>query len=251
MKNYLIDLDGTMYRGNDPIEGTFEFVEYCQKNQIPFYFLTNNATRTKKQNVEHMEKIGFKGIREDQFFTSSMAAASYMRKKGYSKAQLIGEDGLLEALKENGFEICEDPECLFVGLDRHADYEKYSLALQYLLHGAKLVGTNQDRLLAHGNSFHVGNGSIVKMFEYASSQVSEKIGKPNGIILYEACDYYQLKKEDCVIIGDNLETDIALGMNEQVETILVLSGVHHEEDIDRLQIYPDKIVHRLDELIQK
>ena len=78
-----------------------------------------------------------------------------------------------------------------------------------------------------------------------------KIGKPSKTILYEALDYYGLSKEECMIIGDNLETDIALGVNEHVETILVLSGVHHEDDIERLGIYPDHIIHRLDELIKK
>lgn len=251
MKTYLIDLDGTMYRGNSNIEGAKEFIDDCLKNHIPFYFLTNNASRTLKQNVEHMEKLGFQGIEEKHFFTSSMAAAQAMRKKGYTKAQMIGMDGLKEALENNGFEICEDPECLFVGLDREGNYEKYSKALQYLLKGAILVGTNDDRLLAHGDTYHVGNGSIVRMFEYASGQTSLRIGKPSGTILYEALDYYGLSKEDCVIIGDNLETDIALGVNEHVKTILVLSGVHHEEDIQRLGIYPDHVIHKLDELIQK
>ncbi len=250
MKTYLIDLDGTMYRGNSNIAGAKEFIDNCLKNHIPFFFLTNNATRTLRQNVEHMEKLGFKGIEEKHFFTSSMAAARIMRKKGYDKAQMIGMDGLAEALHNNGFEISEEPQCLFVGLDKLGNYEKYSHALQYLLRGAILVGTNDDRLLAHGDTFHIGNGSIVKMFEYASGQTSMKIGKPHSAFLYEALDYYHLSKEECIIIGDNLETDIALGTNEHVETILVLSGVHHEKDIERLKIYPDRIIHRLDELNQ-
>ena len=250
MKTYLIDLDGTMYRGDTYLEGTKEFIDDCLEKKIPFYFLTNNATRTLRQNVEHMEKLGFCGIKDEHFFTSSMAAAKYMAKKGYNKAQYIGMDGLKEALLNNGFEICEDPECVFIGLDRQGTYEKYSKALQYLLNGAILVGTNDDRLLAHGNSFHIGNGSIVRLFEYATGQTSLRIGKPSKVILEEALEYYHLKREDCIIIGDNLETDIALGVNEQVETILVTTGVHHEEDIERLNIMPTRIIHRLDELIK-
>ena len=250
MKTYLIDLDGTMYRGNSNIAGAKEFIDNCLEKKVPFFFFTNNATRTLRQNVEHMEKLGFKGIEEKHFFTSSMAAARIMRKKGYDKAQMIGMDGLVEALQNSGFEISEEPQCLFVGLDRQGNYEKYSQALQYLLKGAILVGTNDDRLLAHGDTFHIGNGPIVRMFEYASGQTSMKIGKPHSAFLHEALDYYHLSKKECIIIGDNLETDIALGANEQVETILVLSGVHHEEDIERLKIYPDRIISRLDELNQ-
>lgn len=251
MKTYLIDLDGTMYRGSSHIPYAKEFIEYCLIKHIPFYFLTNNASRTRKQNVEHMEKLGFKGIKEKHFFTSSMAAARVMRKKGCTRAQYIGMDGLKEALFDNGFEISEDPECLFIGLDRDGNYEKYSKALQYLLKGAVLVGTNDDRLLAHGDTFHVGNGSIVKMFEYAASTTSLKIGKPHKAILEEALDYYGLKKEECIIIGDNLETDIALGVHEHVETILVLSGVHQREDVEHFKIYPTRIIDSLNELIEK
>lgn len=248
MKTYLIDLDGTMYRGDNNIDGAKEFIDNCLEKKIPFYFLTNNATRTLKQNVEHMEKLGFCGIQEKHFFTSSMAAAKSMAKLGYTKAQFIGMDGLKEALLQNGFEICEDAQCLFVGLDKAGSYEKYSHALQYLLNGAILVGTNDDRLLANGNTFHVGNGSIVRMFEYASGQTSLKIGKPSKTILYEALNYYQVEKEDCILVGDNLETDIALGVNEGVDTIFVTTGVHQIEDIERLNIHPTKIVSRLDEL---
>ena len=96
MKTYLIDLDGTMYRGNSNINGAKEFIDYCIDNHIPFYFLTNNATRTLRQNVEHMEKLGFTGIKEEHFFTSSMAAAKSMAKLGYTKAQYIGMDGLMK-----------------------------------------------------------------------------------------------------------------------------------------------------------
>lgn len=240
-----------MYRGNSNIDGTKEFIDDCLKKNIPFYFLTNNATRTLKQNVEHMEKLGFVGIKENQFFTSSMAAARTMKKKGYTKAQFIGQDGLKEALYDNGFEISEEPECLFVGLDKQATYEKYSKALQYLLKGAILVGTNSDRLLASGDTYTVGNGSVVHMFEYATGQKSMEIGKPSAPILLEALEYFNLQKEDCILIGDNLETDIALGVHENVETILVLSGVHKVCDIERLKIVPDRVIERLDELIVK
>ena len=79
-KTYLIDLDGTMYRGTLLIEGAMHFVHELIKRKEEFYFLTNNAKRTKRQNVEHMERMGYCGIKEEHFFTSAMAAAIYARK---------------------------------------------------------------------------------------------------------------------------------------------------------------------------
>lgn len=252
MKSYLIDLDGTMYRGNENIDGAREFIAYCIEKNQPFYFLTNNATRTLKENVQHMEKLGFKGIKEDQFFTSSMAAARTMKKMSDKRnAYMIGQAGLKEALLNEGFKLTEENvDFVFVGLDAQADYEAYSKALSFLVNGAKLVGTNNDRKLPHGKGYKLGNGSIVAMFEYASEQTSPKIGKPYAPILNEALEYFNLQKDETICIGDNLETDILLGVNCEVETILVTTGVHTFEDIERFQIYPTYKIHSLYELIK-
>ena len=164
-KTYFIDLDGTMYRGSQIIEGAKEFIDTLTKRGERFVFLTNNAKRTKRQNVEHMEQMGFTGIREEHFFTSSMAAARYAAAHYEGRnVWYIGQDGLREALEDNGFTVTEqDVDLVFVGLDNTGTYEKYSKALDFLLKGAKLIGTNNDRLLAQPGGFAVGNGSIVAM----------------------------------------------------------------------------------------
>ncbi len=252
MKTYLIDLDGTMFRGTECIDGAIPFINYLLENNKKFLFVTNNATRTRKQNVEHMLALGFKGIKEEHFYTSSMAAAGYIKKHSDKrKAWYIGKDGLKEALLQEGFQITEDhPHFVFVGLDDEGTYAMYSKALGFLLDGAQLVGTNADRLLAKKGGYNIGNGSIVKMLEYASGQVSKQIGKPNSPILEGALDLLQLSKEDVVVLGDNLETDIALGTNHGVETIFVTSGVHQREDCDRLHICPTRIIDNVRELIE-
>lgn len=252
MKTYLLDLDGTMYRGTEIVEGAKEFIDTLIARKQRFVFLTNNAKRTKRQNVEHMEKMGFTGIKEEHFFTSSMAAAKYAATHYEGRtAWYIGQDGLREALEDNGFTIRDDhADFVFVGLDNTGTYEKYSKALGLLLNGATLIGTNNDRLLAQPGGFHVGNGSIVAMFEYACGQESPKIGKPYAPILEEALRYFGLRKEEAVIVGDNLETDILLGVNNGVETAFVTSGVHTREDVERLQIYPTRIIDKLGDLLE-
>ncbi len=250
-KIYLIDLDGTMYKGSTIIDGAKAFIDDLIARNRPFLFLTNNARRTGKQNVEHMEKMGFTNIRAEHFYTSAMAAAAHVAKMSEKrKCFYVGEDGLKEALEKNGFIFVEDhADFVFVGMNDQADYQLYSKALGHLLQGAKLIGTNSDRLLAKDDGFNVGNGCIVAMFEYASEQVSEKIGKPNAPILECALDQLHLNKEDVVIVGDNLETDILLGVQNGVDTILVTSGVHSEKDVERLSIKPTRIIHNLKELI--
>lgn len=252
MKTYIIDLDGTMYSGDKNIDGAIEFINYLQEKNIPYIFLTNNATRTKKQAKEHMLNLGFKNIKDEDFFTSAIAAAKYAA-KNFSERNcfVIGEAGLLEALKEEGFHIVdENADFVFVGLDRKADYRKYSNAIHNILSGAKFIATNTDRLLPNNENFDVGNGSTVAMLEYATQIKSVKIGKPYSKILDILLDEYKLRKEDIILIGDNLETDIKLGYDSKIKTIMVATGVHSKEDIDRLKVYPTSFIQNLKELIK-
>lgn len=253
MKTYLIDLDGTMYHGDQNIDGAREFIAYLQQTNQKYLFLTNNATRTKKQNKEHLDKLGFKNIKEDDFFTSSMAAAKYVAQTSEKrKAFVVGQDGLIEALKLEGFEIVEEnADFVFVGLDFAADYNKYSKALQNLLSGAKLIATNKDRRLPSGGTFRIGNGAVVVLLEYASGQEAFVAGKPFDPILNEALKQLNITIDDIILVGDNLETDVALGYYNNAETIFVTTGVHGKEDCERLNIHPTQTVENLKELIKQ
>lgn len=251
MKTYLLDLDGTMYRGSAIIEEARLLIEQLHAQGHPYYFLTNNATRTLQENCMHMRNMGYEHIEESMFFTSAMAAAFYARKH-YSgnRAAIIGMDGLKEALTKAGYELVDtNADLLFVGLDRHADYETYSHALSLLKQGAQLIGTNRDRFLPKADGFDMGNGAVVAMLEYASGQQSPEIGKPYPVILKEALEYFGLDKNEVILVGDNLETDILLAKTQQIESVLVTTGVHDETDCERLSIYPDRIVHSLLELL--
>ena len=114
----------------------------------------------------------------------------------------------------------------------------------------RFSATNPDRLLANNGTFDIGNGAIIDMLEYASGVEAVKIGKPYQIILDILLDEKNLKKEDLIFIGDNLETDIKLGYDAKIETIMVCSGVHTEKDIERLKVYPTKVIKNLRELIK-
>lgn len=250
---YLIDLDGTMYEGKNQIDGAIDFIKYLQKTKQDYYFFTNNSTRTKKQNQEKMIEMGFDKDDENKFITSSILLSYYM-KKHYSNGTVfvIGTDGIKEALQDNNFEIVDDINADFVvcALDKNANYNTYSKALKNILNGAKLLATNMDRKYPQEDGFTLGNGAIIAMLEFSSEKTAFKLGKPNPLVIKIFEEMTGLKDEDLVIIGDNLETDIALGYNLGIETILVETGIHRKEDCDKLKIYPTKIVKNLKELIK-
>ncbi|MFI3284012.1 MAG: HAD-IIA family hydrolase [Erysipelotrichaceae bacterium] len=247
-KTYFIDLDGTMYMGTKVIDGAIEFIDYLLANDIPFLFLTNNASRTRVQAQQHMLKMGFKGILPEHFYTSAMAASDYIRLcyPDAKRVNFIGQDGLDEALRDNGFELdFKQPEFFFVGLDRTATYQDYSFGVQMLVNGARLVGTNNDRLLVTESGFGVGNGSVVALFEHASNQESIKVGKPHRPIIDGALKFAKVSANEVILVGDNLETDILTGIKASIETIFVTTGVHTMEDCHTLNIQPTYIVANL------
>ncbi len=251
-KTLFIDLDGTVYRGKHRIESAYQFICYLQQEQIPFYFLTNNAMRTHKQNADKLRNMGYENIDEKQFFTSAMAAASYVFKHSDKrKAFCLGESGLREALIESGYKLCENhAEIIFVGLDSYADYHLYSKVYQMLQQGADFVGTNPDRRIPDGDKYQIGNGAIIKMLEYASEKKCLMIGKPNRPMFEELLEYANIKKEECLIVGDNLETDITFGNLNGVDTVFVTTGVHTKVDQETLQIHATYCVDSLMELVK-
>lgn len=250
-KTLLIDLDGTMYRGKRVIPAAIRLIQKLHENHVPYVFVTNNATRTPKQNADHMISLGFTGIRPEAFFTSAMAAVAHMKK--ISKARhvfCIGEAGLQEAVKQGGYEIDEkQAELVFVGLDRYADFSLYSRAARCLRHNhALLIGTNKDRRVPDGDSFLIGNGAILEMLQYASEADRINIGKPSGIMMEETLAYIGKSADECIVLGDNLETDVAFGKDNGVMTIMVTSGVHTRTDAKRFRVQPDLLIDSLDEL---
>lgn len=252
-KCYFIDLDGTMYCGTKVIDGAIEWIDHLVNTHQQFIFLTNNSSRTQEQACSHMLKMGFRRIKPEHFYTSAMAAADKIARDYPNKkdAYYIGEEGIKEALVKNGFTINpKRADFLFIGLDRNATYQDYSFALRLAHEGARLVGTNNDRLLLSEKGVNVGNGSVVAMFEYATQTEAIKIGKPHNAIVEGALRYAKVNKEDVVIVGDNLETDILCGNNAGIETVFVTTGVHNMEDCYRLDIKPTYIVADVSGLIK-
>ena len=250
MATFLLDLDGTMYHGNRIIPSAKEFLDYLQKSGQEYYFLTNNASRTPQENALHMEKIGYQNIEARRFYNSAMACVSYAQKRVIGhRVMMIGQSGLADELYKAGYQLVEEgADMVMVGLNQEGNYRLYSQALQNLLQGAILLGTNEDRVLLSESGTKLGNGSIVKMLEYASGQTAICTGKPAAVFLEEALDYWGLDKEEVVMVGDNLETDILCGLNAKVTTVLVLGGVSNRNDCERLTIQPDHIVATLPNL---
>lgn len=249
-KLYLIDLDGTMYNGNDEIKYAKEFINYLNENNIDYLFVTNNSTNLEKNILDKLKRFNIKTT-EKNILTSSEAASMYINDNNIKNVFCIGEEGLKQTLLRNNINLVTDKsaEAVVVGLDREVTYNKLSFACRLLLSGAKFIATNPDKLLPTEEGMIPSNGAQVKFLEYATDKKPIVIGKPFDIIMNIAIKKFGYKKEEIVMVGDNYDTDIMSGINVGVDTIHVQTGVTTKGQLFEKEIQPTYTIENLKGLI--
>jgi 4-nitrophenyl phosphatase len=245
-QGYLIDLDGTMYKGTERIEAASDFVKRLGQKNIPYLFVTNNSSRTPAQVAEKLRGFDIPA-EEELVFTTSQATANYIydRKKNAS-VYVIGEEGIRTALGEKGFQSArENADFVVVGIDRELSYEKLAVACLAVRNGAVFVSTNADIALPTERGFMPGNGSITAVISVSTQTNPIFIGKPESIIMEQALKVLGTSKEETLMVGDNYDTDITAGMNAGMDTLLVHTGVTTKE---KLSGYKQKPTYSIDSL---
>lgn len=253
IKGLMLDMDGVLWRDTQPIGDLAQTVQRALGLGLKLAYVTNNATRTVDQYVDKFKSFGVE-VDAEQIFTSARATADYLGRK-YPQGGavfIIGERGLVEALKAKGFEHGEE-NCLavIVGLDRQINYEKLTLATLLVRSGVPLIGTNPDRTLPTPKGLVPGAGALIAALEAASGRMAKVIGKPESKLLEAALSQLNLPPEQALMVGDRLETDIAAGQKAGCPTALVLSGVSSLEDAKAWKPQPDYVIDDLDTLLAK
>jgi len=246
---YILDLDGVVYRGRTVITGACESIDRLRCSGSRVVFLTNNATRTREATALRLVDMGIRCNAGD-VISSAYAASVYIKEKyGRSIIYPVGEQGLVEELVQAGHTINGlDADYVVAGLDREFTYEKLALALDLIMNGAGFIATNDDAMLPTEHGFLPGAGSIVAAIEAASGVVPDVIGKPNKPIMDVLLKEYKLESEECVMVGDRLETDILEGIRAGMRTVLVLTGASGIKDIESSGIRPDIVLESIADL---
>lgn len=248
-KGYLIDLDGTMYRGKEKIPAAKRFIEKLKKNDIPFLFVTNNSTQEPQAVVKNLADNFDIHVTTDNVYTTALATADYLASLDENKKAVyaIGEFGLKKALTNKGFYFEEQhPDYVVVGLDYDVTYHKFELATLAIKRGATFIGTNADTNLPNERGLVPGAGSIIALVECATQQKATYIGKPEAIIMKKALNRLKLKKNEVIMVGDNYMTDITAGINLGIDTLLVYTGVSTPEQVKEKEIKPTYEIESLD-----
>ncbi len=251
---FLIDLDGTLYRGHSVIPHAADWIVQLRRLHIPFLFVTNNSSRTAAQVAEHLNELGIQA-QEDEVMSSAMATASYLKQTITGrKAFIIGEQGLKDAMIANGFVLTEDqPDVIVSGLDRSISYEKYTVAVRAILNGAIFVMTNPDQLLPSDQGFLPGSGAIASVIRTATGVQPTIIGKPSPILMNAALEKLSMSAREVWAVGDHILTDIEAGVAVGCPTLLVLTGVAQKGQLDtwyaQTNARPDVIMDDLSQLV--
>lgn len=248
-KGYLIDLDGTIYRGSEPIPAGRRFVEQLQAREKPFLFLTNNTTKTPETVAQRLANEFSIYVEPQTVYTATLATIDYMQAadKG-KKVFVIGEPGLIDPILAAGYVWEEkNPDYVVVGLDNAVTYEKFVTATLAIQKGATFIGTNPDKNIPTERGLLPGAGSVIALVEAATQQKAIYIGKPEAVIMEKAVSILGLEKSEVLMVGDNYTTDILAGINNGIDSLLVLSGFTQKADVPTLPIPPTHLVDSLDE----
>jgi Predicted sugar phosphatases of the HAD superfamily len=237
-KAVLLDLDGTVYAGEAAIPGASEFVRDCAARGIRCVFVTNRANRTPEEVRDQLVSMGI-DCRASDIITTATATALYV---GSGSAYVIGEHGLTSALEAQGIKITDkNPDCVIASLDRFFTYDKLATAASLLEKGAKFIATNLDARLKLKDSIMPGSGSIAAAVSTASGKTPVVIGKPERHLVEVALKLCGATKDEALIVGDNIDTDIGAGANAGIETVLLLTGVSTRADAEKSRFKPDAI----------
>lgn len=253
MEGFLIDLDGTLYRGNQALPHAKEFVEWLMQTGKRYLFVTNNSAPLPGEVAEKLQRMGIP-TDEGHIFTSSQATAMYIREHAARENPTyyaIGEKGLFTALEEAGFVYEENnPDYVIVGIDRDVTYGKLMNASLAIQKGAVFLGTNADKRVPTERGLVPGAGSLNAAVAAASGVEPMWVGKPEARMLAYSMKKLAILPEKTVMIGDNLDTDILAGSKAGIRTVLLLTGYSKREDLERSTIKPTVIIDNFAELMQ-
>ena len=230
MTSVLCDLDGVVYRGSNPILGAPEALERLLDSGVQVFFITNNSTRTPEATAAKITGLTGVDIGADQVLTSSQAAVA-MLDESDGPVLVVGEMGLGEVVGTAGHRVTSDPmeaRSVVVGLTRSLTYQTIADAMQAILNGARFIATNDDTTFPTEDGLAPGCGAIVAAIAAAANATPEVAGKPNPAMR----DLIRSKVSgDAWIIGDRLDTDIALARGEEGwRSVLVLTGISGREE---------------------
>lgn len=253
-RGWLFDLDGTVYLGERLLPGAGEAIAALRAAGRRVAFLSNKPLQTRADYAAKLTRLGVPAG-PDEVVNSSLVLARHLRQLDVgAPVFVIGEPPMIAEMREHGFEVREDERVRWVviAFDRTFSYAKLNVALQAVRQGARLIATNPDRTCpVEDGEIPDCAGMIAAVEAVTDRRVEAIVGKPSPIILEVALAVLGVPATESVIVGDRIETDIAMGKRSGLATILVLSGVTRPDDPRIAEAGPDHVLESIAGILAK
>jgi NagD protein len=245
-RGFIFDLDGTVYLSDRLIPGADRVIYRIREMGRKVVFLSNKPLQTREDYATKLTRLGIP-TKPEEVINSTLVMNRYLQKEAPgAKLFVIGEAPFIEELRRNGFRIVEEPseiDYVVVAFDRTFDYRKLNIAYQAIKKGAHFVATNPDRTCpVEGGEIPDCAGMIAAIEAVTQKKVEVIVGKPSPIMIQTALETMGLAPQECILIGDRVETDIKMGKEARIATGIVLTGVTDEETLKRYkhsELQPD------------
>ncbi len=255
-KLFLMDMDGTIYLGDRLFDGTLEFLQRVKQQGGRAVFVTNNSSRSVNAYVKRLTDMGIPDITAEDFLTSVDALCWYLRGK-YDDALIyaFGTKTFREQLAEAGFRVTDKLEdgisLLVCGFDTELTFQKLEDACILLGRGVDFLATNPDWVCPTSYGSVPDCGSVCEMLYRATGRRPKFIGKPEPEMALLSMERFGCSREETVLVGDRVYTDIACGVRAGIDTAFVLSGEGVPEDIEKYGVTPTETLRDIREILER
>jgi len=245
----VIDMDGTIYCGNKPTPFAAEFIGRLRIDGTPFTLMTNNPSRSPLEIARRLDKMGI-SVSEDEIITSADVAVHSLLEAGAKSVFILGS-AYLSALASDGNipQTDDKPEYVLIGHTQDFHYRDLAKAAQLISAGSKFLCTDLDHAIPSDGQMLPHTGAMAAYLQAATGQKPRNTGKPERCFLDAACARLSCGPEELILIGDNLDTDIAMGARYGAATALMLTGMTSEKALQTASVVPTYVLHDLGEII--
>jgi HAD superfamily hydrolase (TIGR01450 family) len=253
-RGYIFDLDGTVYLSDKAIDGAADAIRALRERGDKVVFLSNKPIATRQSYVDKLNKMGIP-VTLGEVLNSSLIVARYLQKnlKPQDQVFVIGEEPILAELHEHGIPVVADSEnasYIVLSWDRQFTYEKLNIVYQAVLRGSKVIASNPDATCPLDGGQIPDTGTFIAALQAATGKpIDLVVGKPSLLAAEAAVAHLGLSFQDCFVIGDRLETDIQMGNEAGMTSVLVLTGVSTKEMAEQCPSPPKHIVASIKEVV--
>jgi NagD protein len=247
---WLTDMDGVLVHEGRALPGAAEVIKQWKDDGLRFLVLTNNSIYTPRDLAARLKATGL-AIPEEAIWTSALATADFLHsQKPKGTAFVLGEAGLTTAMHEIGYVMTDvNPDYVVLGETRNFNFDSLTKAIRLINNGSRFIATNPDATGPSAEGVLPATGSVAALITKATGKDPYIVGKPNPMMFRSAMNKINAHSETTGMIGDRMDTDIVAGIEAGLHTVLVLTGIADDAEINKYPFRPNEILNSIADLI--